>query len=108
MTPEAFSAQVADNKLVNYLLKNRGKSKYFLSVGFTEAESLRSALLQHITENDYVATTQTEFGVNYVVEGFMQTPTGLSQKPIRSVWIVRKGETAPHFVTAYPIRAKRA
>ena len=42
------------------------------------------------------------YGVKYIIEGVLETPSGASPR-IRTVGILEAGETAPRFVTAYPI-----
>ena len=43
----------------------------------------------------------TPFGRKCIMDGMLETPNGWAVK-IRSVWMVRKSEIAPHFVAAYP------
>jgi hypothetical protein len=40
-------------------------------------------------------------GEKYVLEGLLETPGG-KRPPVRTVWIIDAGLTAPRLVTAYP------
>jgi hypothetical protein len=44
----------------------------------------------------------TQYGVNYVVDGSLATPIGITVN-VRTVWIIEAGEEEPRFVTAHPL-----
>jgi hypothetical protein len=50
---------------------------------------------------DVFSQRETQFGVNYVVDGELPTPAG---RPllVRTVWFVRSERTVPTFATLYP------
>ena len=106
--PHAYNSEVSDRKLTSYLLdhahpQNKGKAAFYEIVGFTQenSDALRGALLAHILNNEVAKFISTDFGIRYVVEGWMLCPNG-KQYPIRSVWFIEKGEEIPKLVTAYP------
>lgn len=106
--PNAANAGVPDRKLTSYLLdhahpQNKGKAAFYEIVGFTKENSddLRTALLSHVVDNEVAKFIDTDFGIRYVVEGWMRCPNG-KQYPIRSVWFIANGEEIPKLVTAYP------
>lgn len=109
----AHLATVPIDKIVGYLLSPshpRGKSKatFFRNLGFDVAapESLASELTRHAMENDVLYETATEFGVRYVVDGWIGSPSGL-RAMIRKAWFIDHGREKPRFVTAHPIRGRR-
>ena len=106
--PNALNAEIPDRKLTGYLLdhahpQNKGKAAFYEIVGFTKQNSddLRVALLRHVLANEVVNFINTDFGIRYVVEGWMHCPNG-KQYPIRSVWFIENDEKIPKLVTAYP------
>lgn len=106
--PYAHNVEVPDRKLTGYLLdhahpQNKGKAAFYEIVGFTKENSndLRAALLSHVFANEVAKFIQTDFGIWYVVEGWMPCPNG-RQYLIRSVWFIENGEEIPKLVTAYP------
>ncbi len=110
--PNAELAFIDLRKLTDYLLSKthtigRTKAAFFYKAGFTrqQAEDLRLALLDLAQKGDVTQVIETPYGVKYVVDGELRTPTGESIE-IRTVWIVEKGEVRPRFVTAYPHEAE--
>ena len=106
--PGAESAVVPTEKLTGYLLSlahpvGRSKAVFFRSLGYdeTNAELLATGLKAVAAGNDVAETEATEFGTKYAVEGPLDTPSGVTTT-LRTVWMVRSGEVAPRFVTAYP------
>jgi hypothetical protein len=107
--PNEQLAVIDRRKITDYLLARshpagRAKAAFFASFGFTTAAwpRLRDALLAHARSTPVVSVADTPFGKKYIVEGPLAAPDG--RKPrIRAVWFVEAGETAPKFVTAYPV-----
>ncbi|GAB3221852.1 DUF6883 domain-containing protein [Spirosoma arcticum] len=106
--PNTDNADVPDRKLTSYLLdhahpQNKGKAAFYEIVGFTKEnpDHLRVALLSHVLANEVAKIIDTDFGIRYVVEGWMECPNG-KQYSIRSVWFIANGEEVPKLVTAYP------
>jgi hypothetical protein len=106
--PGAESADVPLEKLVGYLLSlahpvGRSKAVFFRGLGYDEddVELLAAGLKQIAADNEVAEVETTEFGIKYAVEGPLVTPSGVTTS-LRTVWIVRSGEEAPRFVTAYP------
>jgi hypothetical protein len=110
--PNAENAVVGRGKVVNYLLsathpEGRSKARFFSSHGFTpsEWERLATALVAHAAAHGVMESEVTSFGIRYIVEGRLQTPSG--RRPIvRVVWFVQKGRDVPELVTAYPMRRR--
>ncbi len=106
--PGAESAVVPAEKLTGYLLSlahpvGRSKAVFFRALGYDEANAalLAAGLTAIATGNEVAEVEATEFGAKYAVEGPLVTPSGVTV-PLRTVWIVRSGEEAPRFFTAYP------
>jgi hypothetical protein len=107
--PNLDNALVPKEKLTGYLLSRthrdgRHKAAFLFAHGFTEDSwaDLAEALLKHARDHEVAKEEPSPFGRRFVVEGTMDTPDG--RRPnLRSVWFVETGETAPRFVTAYPL-----
>ena len=107
--PNAENAYVQPDKILSYLLADNhpeggSKSRFLARFGFNHAQwrILEQALLAHATEYDVVTVDETQYGPMYVIHGVIQTPDGRNPR-IRTVWMIRHGEDAPRFVTAYPL-----
>jgi hypothetical protein len=110
--PNFTAAVVPDRKISGYLLSldhpaGAAKAKFFYGLGFTreQPERLRQALLQHASL-EVSSVQSTLFGVKYVIEGSIVSPSGRSAT-IRSIWIVDAGDHVPRFATAYPVQGSR-
>ncbi len=111
--PNADKAYVPSAKVTKYLLnpahaEGASKVRFFENAGFSLVQwsVLVDALLAHARENPVTDSRQGEYGMKYVIEGPLWTPSG--KRPlVRTVWLVETGEgDAPRFVTAYPIRRR--
>lgn len=107
--PNAEAAFVPPEKLTGYLLSEthpvgRSKATFFRAHGFddTNVDQLDRGLKDIASTLDCTNTTDTGFGIKFVVDGTLQTPRGTSIL-IRTVWIIDHGTIAPRFVTAYPL-----
>jgi len=96
-------------KLQSYLLNEAhsaggSKASLFRAFGYEAArwEVLAAQLLSIAATYDVVAYDSHEHGVNYVVDGVLQTPVG-RELPVRTVWVVRRSDETANFVTAYPL-----
>lgn len=105
-------AVVPEAKLIRYLLDpahpvGGSKARFFLRFGFKgRAWSLAAdALRRHACNNEVVERTQTQYGIRFVVDGLMETPSG-SILNIRSVWFIDHKSKIPRFVTAHPLPKK--
>jgi hypothetical protein len=106
--PNAHLAYVEPEKLSGYLLNSRhirgaAKARFFATFGFSSAspEVLAAALVAQ-GQGEVSATEVTPFGVLYVTEGSIETPSGRLAN-LRVVWEIKRGESAPRLVTAYPM-----
>ena len=107
--PNSKAAYVPDAKLFAYLLspshpEGGPKSEFFAAVGYPieNAEALRQEFLRIARSEEVVDEISFVFGVKYVVEGILARAGG-EGIPIRTIWVIDKGETAPRFVSAYPL-----
>lgn len=107
--PDLEAAVVPKDKITRYLPSEthrdgRHKAAFFLAFGFTTSrwQTLAGALQKHAADHELAKVEDTPFGTRYVVEGTIETPDGGTPR-IRSVWFVDSGQTAPRFVTAYPL-----
>ena len=97
-------------KIVKYLLNfehtagGKDKAIFFMRFGFTieRWEILARALLAHAAAHEVVSIIETSEGVNFAVDGALDTPDG-RQPEIRTVWAIDKDSVSPRFVTAYPL-----
>ena len=111
--PDAPFAIIEERKVADYLLSSshpagRAKATFFRRHGFAAAAwtTLRDALLDHARSAPVVSAADTAFGKKYILEGSIAAPDGRAPR-IRAVWFIEIGETAPRFVTAYPVRGAR-
>jgi hypothetical protein len=81
----------------------RFKSVFFAALGYsvTQWEVLRNDLLEVAHTADAEMGESTRFGQKYRTHATLVGPKGRSAS-IVVVWIVRTGESAPRFVTAFP------
>ena len=102
-------AVIPRNKLVKYILSEThpvgsAKARFFRKLGFSETnvDELEKALLIIVRANDVKEERKIEYGVNYVIDGTIEAPSGKSAV-ITSVWFVKTARSRPRFVTAYPV-----
>lgn len=107
--PNAEAADIPLRKMRDYLLdlehpEGRSKAAFFLAMGFhpDRWELLANAVREMIAHTQVTQTLESRHGTKYIVEGDLMTPTARCVH-VRTVWIVEPGESAPRFVTAYPI-----
>lgn len=99
--PNHDQAHVDQRKLTEYLLNENhpdatGKSAFFRGHYGDDWEQLRDDLLIHAA-GTVASVEETRHGTTYVIE------QPLSGTLVRSVWMIRTGESFPRLVTAYPI-----
>ena len=107
--PNRESAIISKNKLVKYLLSEthpvgKAKARFFRKLGFNETnvDELEKALLAIVRVNDIKEERKFGYGVNYAIDGTIETPSGKSVV-ITSVWFAKTFRSRPRFVTAYPL-----
>ena len=106
--PNADGCRVDEYKIRNYLLSRShpdgaSKAEFFERFGFKISawHAMAKALCNHGRNNNVVKTVVSAYGVRYIVEGHLDTPSG--RRPVvRSVWIVEKETEEPRLITAYP------
>ena len=107
--PNANDAYIPISKLREYLLspthpEGGPKSVFFELMGFTQANiaDLEKILLSIALNEKVVTHFEFAFGDKYVIDGKLSRIDG-TEIPLRTVWIIDPGETAPRFITAYPL-----
>ena len=107
--PNRESAYVPEPKLEGYLLPEthpvgRAKARLLSDFGYddTNAKSLEQALLAVAHEQPLAEVIESEYGVKYVIDGVLRTPSGSALR-LRTVWIVDTADERPRFATAYPV-----
>ena len=106
--PNAAQAIIPPEKFGRHLLLSghqKGKARFFAALGYTSdnwAEFEVALREQHLVL-DAEEVEVTQWGKMYAIVGPITGPSG-EQANVRSIWIIRTGEDAPRFVTAYPAR----
>ena len=108
--PDAEQGVVARAKITDYLLsptspRGASKARFFRQFGFqvAEWEVFAAALRSHCRQHEVVEMLETEYGIQYVIIGSIETPDGRNPR-IRTVWQVDYGSDYPRFITARPAR----
>ena len=80
-----------------------GKPKPHFSAPWNEtnAHLLEYELLSLAHSAPVQEVIPSPYGVKYVLEGVVETPSGTAPR-IRTIWILETGEEHPRLVTAYP------
>ncbi len=107
--PNAVHAIIQREKLINYLLSltnedGKPKAVYFRTIGFapTNVKDFEVALRAVATNNEVKTVEESKFGIKYVIEGLMDSPSG-KKVMVRTVWAIDKGEKNPRLITAYRV-----
>lgn len=106
--PNADRAVIEPSKLRAYLLsaahpQGRFKARFFLSLGYSGMNWTRldrDLRFQHLSA-PVSGIREHEFGTTYEIRAMLKGPSG-QRAGLVSVWVVRRGEDFPRFVTAYP------
>lgn len=106
--PNADKAVIEPAKIARYLLDvdhphGGTKARLLVSLGYSAAswQQLDADLRRtHLTE-DFVATSQTRWGVRYEIVAPITGPSG-DTVSFRSVWQIDLGTDAPRLITMYP------
>ncbi|MFQ6033384.1 MAG: DUF6883 domain-containing protein [Candidatus Bipolaricaulia bacterium] len=104
----AERAIIEERKVRDYLLSpthsvGRFKAAFFVQMGYAQErweELERDLREQHLTQ-EAEEIGETRYGRKYRIRGPLTVPNGRKVELV-SIWIVRRGETVPRFVTAYP------
>lgn len=106
--PNAARAVIEPAKLHGYLLSRshpvgRFKAAFFLGLGYSAEDWRRleaDLRTQHLSQ-DAMPGPPSAYGQKYEIRAPLVGPTGRAAAVV-SVWVVRRGEEFPRFVTAYP------
>ena len=106
--PRFESAVVEAAKLRDYLLspshdRARFKAAVFASMGYSQRNwrQFEADIRAMIAHADALPVRSGPHGRKFVVAVRLAGPFGRPRR-IRTVWIIRCGESAPRFLTAYP------
>lgn len=106
--PEADSAIIEEQKIVQYLLNTdhrRGGSKaaLLLQFGYTPTtwQRLADDLRRDHLGRDVDLTRTTPYGERYEIRAAIQTPSG-RLLTVRSIWQIDTGSASPRLITLYP------
>jgi hypothetical protein len=106
--PGADQAVIEVAKLRDYLLSfihpvGRFKAAFFAALGYTENNwrQLEADLRRLVESEDVQENRSFRYGRKFEIRGILNGPNGKSAEVV-SVWIIRRGENIPRFVTAYP------
>jgi hypothetical protein len=107
LLPAHANARIDAAKLSGYCLsashlRGRHKARVFaeaLGIGQTDAEWLRLAISGGLVENDAVLQERDEYGQRWRVD--MMLTRQNRRAVVRTIWILREGETVPRFVTCW-------
>jgi hypothetical protein len=105
--PHLESAIFDERKLEDYCLnaehpRGRHKARVFreaLGIEKAEANWLRNALLAGLQVSEAIALETDAFGTRWRCD--LQVARQNRQAVVRTIWIVRTGETRPRFVTCW-------
>lgn len=105
--PEHERAVIPPEKVQAYLLSSahivgRHKAAFFSRLGYTQTgwRTLERDLRRTLTL-DTARVTASRYGTKYEIRSRITGPNSQTAD-IVTIWIVRKGEDFPRFVTAYP------
>lgn len=99
---------ISREKLTDYLLSEthatgKFKARFFRNLGFNENNvNLFENAIQKIAKQPIKEESTSPFGVKYVIDGEIETPTGKIVQ-VRTVWIIEKGQKNARFITIYPV-----
>ena len=107
--PERDKAYIPEGKVKDYLLSEshvvgKTKAKFFRSLGYTDKNMhlLEEHLLSIAQKEPVKEQKATRFGTKYIVDGNIVSPTNITS-PVRTVWIIERGDDRPRLITAYPM-----
>ncbi len=105
--PRADQAVIDPTKLHGYLLSTRHpvgrfKARFFEGLGYSAQQwaRLEADLRSQHLANDADELESTPYGQKYEIRAILNGPTG--QANVVTVWVIRRGDNIPRFVTAYP------
>lgn len=108
LIPNAERAGVDVRKLRDYCLnplhdEGKHKTRLFAAVGITasDAEDLRSMLLQAVKTHDAQLGRRDAYGQRYIVDVPLEWQG--KRAMIRSGWIIEHGSDTPRLTTCYPL-----
>lgn len=104
----ALDAVIAPEKLRDYILSpthpdGRAKAAYLARLGYFQADwqGLEADIRSQILSRDARPARSSAYGRKYEILGPLTGPNGTAAL-VRTIWIIRTGETAPRLVTLVP------
>lgn len=108
--PGFEKAVIEPTKLRDYVLSDehpvgRYKAAIFSKLGYSREnwKDLEKDIREQLLPLDAEGEESTPFGKKYEVKGKLKGPTGAAAAVV-SIWLVKRGEKNPRFVTIYPQR----
>lgn len=99
---------IAPEKLRDYILNlsnpdGESKARYLMQIGYkqTQWQVLEKDLREQHLSLEALPGKQSIYGVKYEIVAPLAGPNG-QRRWIRSVWMIRKGESVARFVTLIP------
>jgi hypothetical protein len=106
--PNADRAIIDQRKFLDYLLSpdsedGAPKAKFLATFGYSKKNwrSLRRAVLEHLTSNDFATSRKTEYGRIFEVSGRLKTPDGRNPT-VLIAWVIKRTENRPRLVSMVP------
>ena len=107
--PGFENAVIEPAKLRDYVLSEehpvgRYKAAVFKKLGYAREnwKDLEEDIRKQILPGQFEPGETTPFGKKYAVKGILTEPSGAAA-PVVTVWIVKRGDEIPTFVTIYPL-----
>jgi hypothetical protein len=99
---------IAPEKLHDYILNlsnpdGEPKARYLMQIGYKQAQwqTLEKDLRKQHLSFEVLPGKQSNYGVKYEIVAPLAGPNG-QRRWIRSIWMIRKGESVARFVTLIP------
>ena len=111
--PNAESATIEPGKITRFLLNvehpyGGPRARRFRELGYNEetVDLLAQQLLAIAREGEVASSRPTEGGINYVIYGELEAPSGHRQH-VRTVWYIAEGDNRPRLNTVIPLGRRR-
>lgn len=105
--PNAHDAIIPIEKVRDYLLSadhpvGASKARWFSALGYRREQSEKLiGDLRSLVTDDAESLGDEGFGEKFSITASLISPSA-TRYTVRTIWIMRPGETVPRFVTAYP------
>lgn len=107
--PNFNKAIIPREKLTSYVLSEthstgKFKAKFFGNLGFdeTNVSIFEKSILKIAKSEEITDEISTPYGMKYVLDGKLETPSGKIVK-VRTLWIIEQGQNRPRLITVCPV-----